>query len=48
MPVYLATRWRDVPQVIAPAAAGIVGVVAEMFAGKRLLGKVPEHKFSAT
>jgi len=46
LPIYLVTRWDDVPQVIAPAAAGVVGVVTGMFIGNRLLSKVPEHKFS--
>ena len=46
MPVYLATRWGDVPQVIAPAAAGVAGVVAGMLIGSRLLAKVPQRRFS--
>ena len=46
LPIYLATRWDDVPRVIAPAAAGVVGVVTGMFIGNRLLARVPEHKFS--
>ena len=46
LPIYLATRWDDVPRVIAPAAAGVVGVVTGMFIGNRLLARVPEHKFN--
>ena len=46
IPVYLATRWNEVPQVIAPAAVGVAGVVAGMFIGKQLFGRVPRDKFS--
>ena len=46
VPVYLATHWNDVPKVVVPALLGMAGIVAGTMLGSRLLGRVPEGKFS--
>jgi uncharacterized membrane protein YfcA len=46
IPVYLATRWSEVPKAVTPALLGIAGVVAGTLLGKSLFSRVPERKFS--
>lgn len=45
-PIYLVTRWSEVPKVAVPMAICTAGVIAGVLVGKRLLHKVPEGKFS--
>ncbi|HUJ27056.1 MAG TPA: sulfite exporter TauE/SafE family protein [Myxococcales bacterium] len=45
LPVYVATRWSDLPEAIAPALVSSAGVVVGVLAGGRVLRKVPQHRF---
>lgn len=46
IPVYVATRWGDLGDVVLPSGAATIGVAVGALLGQRLLRKVPQSKFS--
>ena len=46
LPIYVAMRWGELHEALAPAGICVVGVVAGTLLGRRVLNKVPQDKFS--